>query len=90
MAAVDKKEIIQKMESMTNGAKLAFRLGSVFGAGLALVELNPAFPRKGQKRYEMRWGKELDDTRKQAPLLSTDKAKSIAVWISDRAGEWVS
>ena len=90
MAIAGKKEIIQKMESMTNGVTLAFRLGTVFGAGLALVELNPAYPQKKQKKYLMRWGKELEDTRKQAPLLSTDKAKSIAGWISDRSGEWVS
>jgi hypothetical protein len=90
MPDATKKEIIEKMEAMGNGASLAFRLGTVFGAGLALVELNPAYPQKGQKKYLMRWGKEVEDTRKQASLLSSDKAKVIAGWISDRAAQWIS
>jgi len=88
--AANKKEIITKMEAMQNGNALIFRLGAVFGAGMAVVELNQAYPQKGQKKFLMRWGKEMEDTKKQVPLLSTDKAKSIAGWISDRAAEWVS
>jgi len=89
MATVDKKEIIQKMEELKNGITLGLRLGEVFGAGFVFIELNPAYPQKGQKKYLMRWGKGETETRAQIPFMATDKAKNIAGWIADRAAQWL-
>jgi hypothetical protein len=89
MATVSKKEILEKMEELKNGSALGLRLGQVFGGGYVFIELNPAYPQKGQKKYLMRWGKEEAQTRAQAPFMVTDKAKSIAGWISDRAPQWI-
>ena len=90
MATVEKKEIIQKMEGLKNGIALGLRLGEVFGGGFVFIELNPAFPQKGQKKYIMRWGKGETETKTQAPFMFTDKAKNIAGWVADRAAQWLS
>jgi hypothetical protein len=88
MAPISKTEIIQKMEELKNGVTLGLRLGEVFGAGLVLIELNPLFPQKGQKKYLMRWGKSEAEIKAQSPFMTTDKPKSIAGWIADRAPQW--
>jgi hypothetical protein len=90
MATVDKKEIIQKMEELKTGVTLGLRLGEVFGAGFVFIELNPACPQKGQKKYLMRWGKSEAETKSQSPFMTTDKPKNIAGWVADRAAQWLS
>lgn len=90
MATVSRKEIIQKMEELKDGASLGLRLGEVFGGGFVFIELNPAHPQKGQKKYFMRWGKGESETRAQTPFMATDKAKNIAGWVSDRAAQWLA
>ena len=42
MGAVNKKEIIARMEEMKNGECPGFRLSATFGSGVVLVEINPA------------------------------------------------
>lgn len=88
MAAPSKKEIIQKIEQMSDGAQLIFTLNETFGGGVAIIELNPSYPEKGQKKYLLRWGKSIEDTKAQAPLINSDKAKNVAGWVADRFGQW--
>ena len=85
-----KKEIIQRMEELKDGVALGLKLGEVFGGGFVFIELNPAYPDKGQKKYLMRWGKGEAETKVLPPFMVTDKAKSIAGWVSDRAAQWLS
>jgi hypothetical protein len=89
MENVTKKEIILKMEELKNGVALGLKLGEVFGGGFVFIELNPAYPEKGQKKYLMRWGKGETETKVQPPFMVTDKAKNIAGWVSDRAARWL-
>ena len=88
MATVSKQEIIQKMEELNDGLRLRFRLSPTFGAGAVIIELNPSYKEKGQKRYLMWWGSNEDQARARNPFMSSDKAKSIASWVADRAAQW--
>jgi hypothetical protein len=87
MGVVNKKEIIATMEEMKNGERLGFRLSSSFGSGVVFIELNPAYPGKGQKKSLMKWGKSEADTKAKIPLITADKAKIIAGWVADRFPE---
>ena len=89
MGTVSKKEIIQKMEELNNGVRLRFRLSPTFGAGAAIIELNPAYKEKGQKKYLMWWGRNEEQARASSPFMSSDKAKGMASWVAERAAEWV-
>ena len=89
MAAVSKEEIIQKMEELNNGVSLRLRLSPTFGAGAVIIELNPAYKEKGQKRYLMWWGSNEDQARARNPFMASDKAKSLASWVGDRGAQWV-
>jgi hypothetical protein len=89
MATVSKKEIIQKMEELKDGARLIFRLSPTFGSGAVIIELNPSHKESGQQRYLMWWGNDEVQARAKAPFMASDKAKKIASWAADRAAEWV-
>ncbi len=89
MAPVSKAEVIQKMEELNDGVRLNLRLSPTFGAGAVIIELNPSHKEKGQKRYLMWWGNDAVQAKAKAPFMSSDKAKSIASWIADRAAQWV-
>jgi hypothetical protein len=88
MAPVSKKEIIQKMEELKDGAGLSLRLSQTFGAGAVIIELNPSPKESGQKKYLMWWGNDAAQAKAKAPFMSSDKAKSIASWVADRAAQW--
>ena len=90
MADVSKKEIIQKMEEMKDGARLNFRLSPTFGAGAVIIELNPSRNEKGQKRYLMWWGEDEVKARAKDPFMYSDKAKSIASWAADSSAQWAA
>jgi len=88
MATVSKKEIIQKMEELKDGARLGLRLSQTFGGGAVIIELNPSHKENGQKRYLMWWGDDEVKARAKNPFMSSDKAKTIASWAADRSAEW--
>lgn len=90
MASVSKDEIIRKMESLNDGARLSLRLDRAFGAGAVIIELNPSCKDKGQKKYFMWWGQDEVKAKAKSPLLSSDKAKSIAAWVADRGPQWAA
>ena len=87
------KEIQQQIEAMTKpGSKIHFYLaaspasGGPLERGAAVVELNPKYPGKGQKKYSLSAvsvdGTEL--TSKGFKMFDSDKPKDIARWIKER------
>ncbi len=85
-------EMQQRIEALSEpGSTVFFFLatsatrGGPLGAGAAVVELNPNYPGKKQKRYIL-YRTDLVDMQpvgKGQKLWDTDKAKDIAVWIKD-------
>jgi len=87
------KEIMQQIEAMTEpGSKIRVYLcaspasGGPLERGAAVVELNPKYPEKGQKKYALSCvsmeGMEL--TSKGFRMFDSDQAKPIARWIKER------
>ena len=84
------KEIItNQIEQLTLGQALSYRLPETYGGGLAVIELNPQYPKKGQKKYilsleELVNGK---PTGKRRRFVDSTKPKELAGWLLDRSGE---
>ena len=89
MATASKKEIIQKMEALKEGARLSLRFGETYGGGVVIIELNPS-KEKGQKKYLMWLGDNETKARTKDPFMSSDKAKTIAAWPAERMAEWIA
>lgn len=85
MGQIKKKEIIAKMEQLERGERLRFVLSPTFGGRIVVVEHNPRYPEKGQKKYLMHWGKDEEQAMRDKPLLTADKAKKVAEWVADRS-----
>ena len=86
---VSTDEIIRQMEQFQNGQSLTFSFPPVFGGGRAIIGLNPLYPAKGEKKYLLKLGKDEVLAEKASPILTSDKAKHIAKWITERFGEQV-
>ena len=67
---MDWKEIMQKMEQLTEGQALKFRIPQTFGGGIAVIELNQ---NKG-KKYLLKLGKDEN----VSPYSDSDKPKDLA------------
>ena len=78
---MDWKEIMQKMEQLTEEQALKFRIPQTFGGGIAVIELNQ---NKG-KKYLLKLGKDEN----VSPYSDSDKPKDLAKWVADRMGELV-
>ncbi len=87
------KEIQQKIEALNEKEnKIHFFLasspasGGPLGRGAALVELNPSYPAKGQKKYILTAVsvKETEPTAKGMRMFDTNDSKNIARWIKER------
>jgi len=87
------KEILQQIEALTEpGSKVHFYLcaspasGGPLERGAGVVELNPKYPDKGQKKYILYCvsmeGMEL--TSKSFRMLDSDSPKDVARWIKER------
>jgi hypothetical protein len=85
MMTFNKKEINEMVESLKDGEKLVFQLHETFGGGFSMIELNPNYPGKKQKKYTIRLGKDMETAQKTRPFWSSDKLKDVSSWISDRA-----
>ena len=86
---VRKDEIIGRLEKLQLGETLKFRLSPTFGESIVILELNPAYPKKGEKRYLLWVGKTEENARKDKPFYTSDKAKKIAGWVSERWPQWL-
>lgn len=84
---ISTQEIIEQMEQLQNGRSLTFRFPVVFGGGVALIGLNPEYPDNRGKKYALKLGKEESLAEKATPILTSDKPKSLAKWITERFGE---
>ncbi len=84
---ISTEDIIKEMEQLQNGRNLIFRFPPVFGGGVALVGLNPEYPDNKGKKYVLKLGKEEAIAEKASPILTSDKPKPLAKWITERFGE---
>jgi hypothetical protein len=88
-----KEEIQKKVEALSEpGETVFFYLGASpakggpLDRGAAVVELNPKYQEKRQKRYIL-YIADVEGTQpvgKGNKLFDTDKAKEVAGWIKDR------
>jgi hypothetical protein len=90
MVPTSKKEIMERMEDLKPGECLRFRLSETFGERFIILELNPLYPQKGQKKYVLLNGKDEANARSQAPFYASDKAKKLAEWVADRAATYIT
>jgi len=90
MAQITKKEIMDRLEALKPGESLRFRLTETFGERFVILQLNPLYPQKGQKKYVLLNGKDEANARSQPPFYASDKAKKLAEWVADRADRWVT
>jgi hypothetical protein len=84
------KEVLKKIEGMTQPGSTIFfyqtrggNCGGPLGKGANVIELNPAYPGKGQKKYNI-YVTDVIDTQpvgKGAKLWNSDKPKAIADWV---------
>jgi hypothetical protein len=87
------EEIQKKIEALSEpGERVFFYLGASpakggpLERGAAVVELNPKYPEKKQKKYIL-YIADVDDTQPVGEgnrLFDTDKAKEAAGWIKER------
>ena len=78
----------QQIEQLSAEEVLRYKLPDTYGGGLAIVELNPKYPKKG-KKYIISTDKLIDGkpANKKSHLFDGDNPKGIANWILERAGE---
>ena len=86
---ISKDEIMGRLEKLQPGEALKFRLSPTFAEMVVILELNPAYPKKGEKRYLLWLGKTEELAKKDKPHDTSDKAKKLAVWVSDRWPCWL-
>ena len=88
-----REEILRKIEALTEpGSTVFFYLsqgplpGGPLGRGAAVIELNPAYPGKKQKKYII-YGAAVEGMQPQGKggkIFDTDKAPDIAKWVKER------
>jgi len=87
------KEILSQIEALTEpGSNFLFYLagspasGGPLGRGAAIVELNPNYPKHGEKKYVL-YITNIEGTEpvgKRQKFLDSDKAKQLVNWIKER------
>ena len=82
-------EIMKRLENIQPGQKLKLRTSPTFGEFTVILELNPAWPKKGEKKYLLWVGKTEDAARKGQPFFQSDKAKKVASWPAERWCQWL-
>lgn len=80
--------IMNQIEQLSPGESLTYRVGETFGGDLAIVDLNPQYPDKGEKKYRMSTEKLVDGkpSGKRKPLWYYDNSKMLASWFIERHG----
>lgn len=84
------KEIMKRVDQLQNGEALRFKIHETFGGGFAIIELNPKYPAKKEKKYVLKRTKDIMLTEQASPFFGADKSKKLAKWVADRLGELVS
>ena len=86
---LSRDEIVRRLEKIQPGEKLKLRTSPTFGNVTVILEINPAWPQKGQKKYLLWVGKTEEAACKEKPFFQSDKAKKVAGWVSERWGQWL-
>lgn len=89
MKPVSKEEIIERMEKLQPGESMRFQLSSTFASQFVILELNPEYPKKGEKKYLLRLGKTEARAQMDRPFDASDKPKKLAGWVAERWPQWV-
>jgi hypothetical protein len=89
MQPVSRDEIVKRLENIQPGEKLKLRTNRTFGDDMVILELNPAWPQKSEKKYLLWVGKTEEAARRDKPYLQSNKAKKVAGWASDRWAQWL-
>jgi hypothetical protein len=89
MDGVSLNEILKRLENIQPGQKLKLRTSKTFGEYMVILELNPAWPKKGEKKYLLWVGKTEEAARLGKPFLQSDKAKKVAAWPAERWSKWL-
>ena len=89
MEPVSKDEILKRLETLQPGEKLKMRTSPTFGEMTVILELNPAWPKKGEKKYHLWVGKTEAAARRDKPFLQSDKAKKLVGWVVERWPQWL-
>ena len=60
--------------------------GGPLGHGAAVIELNPNYPGKGQKKYTLYVDHVdgLEPVGRRQKIITSDKARDVATWVKDR------
>jgi hypothetical protein len=88
MAPVSLNEILQRLEKIQPGEKLRLRTSATYGEFMTILELNPAWPEKHEKKYLLWVGKTEAAARAGKPFYQSDKAKKVAKWPAERSCHW--
>lgn len=89
MEPLSREEIQERLENLQPGEKLKLRTSPTFGEMTVILELNPAWPKKGAKKYLLWVGKTEAAARKDKPFNQSDKAKKLAGWAAERWSQWL-
>lgn len=87
---LSQKDIIaNQIERLGLGQSLSYKLSENCGGGLAVIELNPRYPEKRQRKYILSTDKIVDGepAGKKYLLFGHDNPKVLAGWVVDRQGE---
>jgi hypothetical protein len=90
MKPVSTQEIVKRLENIKPGEKLKLITSRTFGEYTVILELNPAWPKKGEKRYHLRVGKSESEAGAGKPFFQSDKAKKVASWPGERWCQWLT
>ncbi len=90
MNPVSRDEIVKRLEGIQPGEKLRMRTTPTFGEMTIILERNPNWPQKGQKKFVMWVGKTEEAARKEKPFYQSDKAKKLAGWAAERWPQWLT
>lgn len=89
MSTVTMDELLKRLESAQPGEPLRLRTSPYFGEMTAILEINPAWPQKKQKKYLLWVGKTESIARSGKPFLQSDKAKNVVKWVAERSAQWI-
>ena len=86
------EQILQKIEAMSEPGSTVFfyqargpAVGGPLGRGAAIVELNPNFPGKKEKKYNIYTANVvgMEPVANKQNLFNSDKPKEVAKWVKD-------